>query len=749
MNKRRYFKRSIAVVCSVVVIAIVLLMILNAAIYDSLENNLEQKLVQADQQRVYALGKQFSVFSTTMEGISSSIKQMDRDGVWENEVKLRILLADLCNQLGATIMGICDETGDSVIGVDIDFEVHTGIKKAFETGKSNIVFSDKGPQGEQECLMFNVPIVDKNGDSYVLYATIARRLMSNVFNASTTYKNQNIMVVQREYGNEENPIQVILPMNNRVLQETMMSNVGDVMKQDREDSDKITKDFHKNGYFVERREFPGLPEQYVVVVPLEGMPWYLVTAVPTSETDIYINSATDKVVLLFGIMLWLFVSCIALIMYLQYRNQSQVFSLAYYDGKTGLYNWDYMQMKIAEKEKTFTDMCIAVFDVRGLKYINELYGFHEGDRIIREMAEYFRNHKISDDIFSMYCKLSDDSFGIVLGTDVNDELINAIKKFVSKLKKKISNSFEVKVSAAIAHLEKNKDGNYQLSLDNANRAMEIVKKKQDIIGIYNQELRDEELRQKKLEGDLAEAIRDRDLVVYYQPKYDAKKEILVGAEALVRWNHKEWGFLPPGQFIPIFENNGMIGKIDMYVLEEVCKYIQELKRKGIKPPVISVNLSRAEINDRNLVKKIKKLRKKYDVESDLIEIEITESSMNNNENRLIEISEELHNAGFGLAIDDFGTGYSSFAQLIKMPLDTIKLDKSFLDSYAVEGRGSNVHVFICDVIQIAKHIDCKVVAEGVETKDQRDMLAEADCDMIQGYYYGKPMPVAEFSARLQ
>ena len=115
-----------------------------------------------------------------------------------------------------------------------------------------------------------------------------------------------------------------------------------------------------------------------------------------------------------------------------------------------------------------------------------------------------------------------------------------------------------------------------------------------------------------------------------------------------------------------------------------------------------------------------------------------------NENKLIEISEALHKAGFGLAIDDFGTGYSSFAQLIKMPLDTIKLDKSFIDSYSEEGRGSNVHVFICDVIQIAKHINCKVVAEGVETKEQRDMLAEAQCDIIQGYYYGKPMPASDF-----
>ena len=385
-----------------------------------------------------------------------------------------------------------------------------------------------------------------------------------------------------------------------------------------------------------------------------------------------------------------------------------------------------------------------------MKYINELYGYIEGDRIINALASYLRENEYEEGKFFVYGKLNDDAFAMVVESPIDDNLKKWTKNYLAQIRKDISQNFEVIVSAAIAPVEKNEEGNFQSAVDNAYSALNIARKS-DIytIGIYDQELKEEQVRQKRLERDLPSAVKNKEFVVYYQPKYDAKTEKLVGAEALVRWQHPEIGFMGPGMFIPIFENNGMIGKIDMYVLEEVCHKIKEWTSNKMTVPPISVNLSRAEINDKSLVKTIKKLRSRYGVDSKSIEIEITESSLLNNEDKLMSISKQLQKAGFSLAIDDFGTGYSSLAQLIRMPLNTIKLDKSFIDSYTKDGKGSNVHVFICDVIQIAKHINCYVVAEGVETKDQRDMLADAGCDMIQGYYYGKPMPGEECAKLLE
>ena len=435
---------------------------------------------------------------------------------------------------------------------------------------------------------------------------------------------------------------------------------------------------------------------------------------------------------------------------MQYKKQEEIFKLAYYDNMTGLYNWDYLQGLLENEYNPSDKKVLILLDIKGLKYINELYGYMEGDKIIIALAKFLRNKNFDAEKNVVYGKLNEDEFAIIVKEEINEKLIKKVKNYVFEMKEYLSEQHEVSVDAAIAPLERNEPYNYQGTLDNAYTALEIVKKNKNMqVGVYDQELKNEQIRQKKLENDLQEALKDKQFVVYYQPKYDAQKEILVGAEALVRWQHPEFGFMGPGLFIPIFENNGMIGKIDMYVLEEVCRKLKEWKRDDLFVPPISINLSRAEINDRNLVKSIRKMRKRYDVDSELIEIEITESSMVNNENQLINISKQLKKAGFKLAIDDFGTGYSSLAQLISMPLNTIKLDKSFLDSYSKDGKGSNVHVFICDVIQIAKHINCYVVAEGVETKDQRDMLAEAGCDIIQGYYYGKPMPEGEFAKLLK
>ncbi len=246
----------------------------------------------------------------------------------------------------------------------------------------------------------------------------------------------------------------------------------------------------------------------------------------------------------------------------------------------------------------------------------------------------------------------------------------------------------------------------------------------------------EELQQKALDNN--------EFVVYVQPKYSPVTDEMTGGEALIRWNSPLDGLVPPGKFIPIFERNNFIINIDNFMLEQLAKYQAKWISEGKKPVTISVNLSRVHFADPKLADEILEIVDRYGIDHSLIELEITESAFFEDKEMLLGTIMKLKDAGFELSMDDFGTGYSSMNSLKELPLDVLKLDASFFRG-ADNGRGE---VVVSDAISLAKHLDMQVVAEGVEDKETVDFLARINCDMIQGYYYAKPMPAEEFAGRL-
>ena len=240
------------------------------------------------------------------------------------------------------------------------------------------------------------------------------------------------------------------------------------------------------------------------------------------------------------------------------------------------------------------------------------------------------------------------------------------------------------------------------------------------------------------------ALRAREFQVYLQPKYSTKEEVLSGAEALVRWIHPTEGFVPPYRFIPIFENNGFIIQLDDYMLTEVARQQAKWIAEGEKVVPISVNVSRVHFVKEDLAEHICELVDQFKVPHDVIELELTESAFFDDKEVLLNTIKKLKEYGFKISMDDFGAGYSSLNSLKELPLDVVKLDAEFFRDKGESGRGK---LIVEDTISLAKKLNMRIVAEGIETREQVDFLADLNCDLILGYYFAKPMPISEFEER--
>lgn len=278
-------------------------------------------------------------------------------------------------------------------------------------------------------------------------------------------------------------------------------------------------------------------------------------------------------------------------------------------------------------------------------------------------------------------------------------------------------------------------------VEKAKYAAEIAKEKKNVSYVFF----DESLEQKllyeiKLENMIGPAIRNHEFEIYLQPKVDIVKDVMVGAEALVRWN-SDTGLIMPDKFIPVFEKNNNICELDMYIFEEVCKILRSWidQKKPVVP--ISVNLSRNNIEDDSFIEKMKKYVDKYDIPVQLLEIELTESAFMENQVEIVNIMEKLKKAGFKLSMDDFGSGYSSLNLLAEMPVDVVKIDKGFLKHHNMLGKE---RIVVDNVVKMTKELGIDVICEGVETNEQAKFLKEIGCNKVQGYLYSKPLPLNKF-----
>ena len=409
------------------------------------------------------------------------------------------------------------------------------------------------------------------------------------------------------------------------------------------------------------------------------------------------------------------------------------------DKVSGLYTrsyfFAYLQQMVQRLEKP---MDALVLNLDRFHLINELFGRDEGDRVLATIGELI-SEKLSE-LRGIACRSESDTF--FLFCERQEEYESLMEEMQSKLAA-FAKSRSLRLRAGIYSCEEH-ESDPEAWFSRAKSACDRIRGQYGSLATrYNNELYERTVFHERLIGDIDDAINRRDFVVYFQPKYRIQGEcpVLTSAEALIRWIHPELGFISPGEFIPLFEQNGLIRRVDHYVWRSAAEQIKCWREQyGMSIP-ISVNVSRVDIFDPELEKKLCDILDEFSFAPDDLMLEITESAYADSADRLIEVVNSLRDKGFKIEMDDFGSGYSSLNMLTEIPIDVLKIDMQFIRRMLLDDKNLKLVRLVMD---IAEFLDVPVVAEGVEEEEQLNVLRQMGCDIVQGYYFSPPLPAERF-----
>jgi len=400
-----------------------------------------------------------------------------------------------------------------------------------------------------------------------------------------------------------------------------------------------------------------------------------------------------------------------------------------------------LERTIIEAKRHSSSFALLFIDLDQFKKINDSLGHHVGDEVLIEAAQRLKSSLREEDTL---CRLGGDEFTVILKDIKNPKNAATVaQKILNKMKNPIKiDTHMLHISASIGIALYPDDAT---SMDDlikyADAAMYKAKDEgRNNFQFYSQEMTKEALSKVVLENSLRTAIAEEQFSVYYQPQYDANNESIIGMEALVRWIHPHMGIIPPFEFIPLAEENGLIIDIDRIVMKKAMKQFAQWYEEGLNPGILALNLSMRQLSDNNFMTYLLQTMQEYNFKSSWLELEVTEGQMMSNPEQSIKKLKRLSEMGIEIAIDDFGTGYSSLSYLKKLPLNKLKIDQSFVRDIPDDEEDVAITKAI---IAIGQSLNLRLIAEGVETKEQKDFLIQNGCHFIQGYYYSRPVPAEE------
>ncbi|WP_235423519.1 EAL domain-containing protein [Pseudoalteromonas luteoviolacea] len=427
------------------------------------------------------------------------------------------------------------------------------------------------------------------------------------------------------------------------------------------------------------------------------------------------------------------------------KAESQLHNLSNRDRITGLPNRNLFFTNLKKLSQQGTHHALLVFDLDNFKKINDSLGHQLGDSLLSKLA--MRLNKLCRQQDTFY-RLGGDEFALVMsGTNDIHTITKVAKQFLAAIATpfKMANH-ELVITSSVGIVLFPEDGKTpEILLKNADTAMYHAKQKGNHYLFFNDSMNEQAVKRLQIENLMRFGLKEDHFVVYYQPKMDIRTGKLVGMEALVRFITPKKGIISPGVFIPIAEETGQIIEIGEVVLDKACKDVKRWVDKGLFNGRVAVNLSAKQFSLPDLTARIDIILQKNQLPSYFLELEITEGTVMDDPQEAISIMRSLNSRGIHLAMDDFGTGYSSLAYLKQFPLNTLKVDKAFIDDMGSE-RGRNM---VDSIVTIAHNLDLHVVAEGVEEEEQLALLKQLECQTIQGYYYSKPLSSEEFERFLQ
>ncbi|MBQ3281524.1 MAG: EAL domain-containing protein [Eubacterium sp.] len=407
---------------------------------------------------------------------------------------------------------------------------------------------------------------------------------------------------------------------------------------------------------------------------------------------------------------------------------------------TGLFTRNYFYSYAVKYDQFHEDekMDAIAMNIDNFHLINELYGRLAGNSVLQHLGAYLRD--LRDSTGCIAARLQADQFLVYIPSGKVDYDVIA-----SDVNQHFDTFPDIKVRIRCGvYTDVDKTIEIERRFDRAIQAQNTVRGDfNNSVAYYNDQIQKERLREAQLLAEFDTALEHEQFILYFQPKYNIEKEepYLASAEALVRWRHPDLGMISPGEFIPLFEQNGLIQKLDFYIWKRTIEYMASWKEKYGKEIAVSVNISRMDLYSHGLIRYLEDELDKNGVSRSKLYLEILESAYMDNSDQMIEIVQLMRSEGFKVEMDDFGTGYSSLAMLAQVPVDVIKMDMSFVKDLRSNDRRETMIRLIMD---IAKHLDISVVAEGVEDKDTVNFLKSVGCNTIQGFYFSRPLPEEEF-----
>lgn len=743
-TKEKLIVKSIRIVIGVSILVVILLLgysyILGLKLNSDIKTQLEETSIRNSE---YVNSVINSKINSLIE-ISGRLS-MEKDYTLDQKVES---LKEAKERHGFKRLGIASLDGHVKTVEDDGFCIfNLGDRNYFKeavTGKTCVTAFYKDFVDKEPIIIFGIPIWKDgviNGDEEsILYATISIREFEKLLDIDFFSSAGYFYIIDSD-GN------IILSSIND--DDKLNKNVFELLFNTDSRNKTVIEEIKNNFGTNEKKYFSfyNKGERYMYFTPLNTNDWYMLNIVKSSVVEknkAYIMRLTY---LICGILFVIFALLLVTILRSEKNKNDRLEEVAYVDPLTNGYTYQKFLLEgreILNKTDNDKNMAFLFMDIDGFKFVNEIYGYDIGDEILRHIWNVcYNDHNPDTEVFA---RKNADKFVYLFQYKDLDSLMKRIDNIILKIQNcylKTAKSYLLKPKFGIYPIN-NKNESLDSMCNYAIIACSKVKGKNDeSIEFYADEFGKERIQNKLIEDEMEYAYANKNFVVYYQPKYGSKDKKITGAEALIRWK-KDGTIVPPYKFIPVAEENGFITKLDEYVFEEVCWEQKKLLEMGIEPVPVSVNVSQKHLYFENFVERYSGILETVGIDGKYVQIELTESAMFENKNAIMDIIIKLKNKNFKILMDDFGTGYSSLMMLKSVPIDVMKLDKSFVDDYNEE-KGEMI---IRCVVQLAKEMNISITAEGVETQEQYEFLRELECDDIQGYYFAKPMPEEDYEKLL-
>lgn len=733
-KRKSIFKVGYIVV--LLIISVIVLVWYSYVLKNELRGLVRNTLKEVSNQNILVVQKEIEGDLSALVEISERVASMGETG----EEEILDILRGIEERYSFSRMGFCREDGiaHTTDGDVVDISDREYFINSME-GRNYVSDPIIDAISGEEVIVFSAPV--KSGDSIIgiLYATYQVESLREMLAVSSFEGEGYTYIIERD-GDK-----VVDSTHPTSFQN--MTNIFTSMKDADGRNYQVVTELQRllgsgePGYVI----FYNKVGKYMYVTPLGINDWFLIDVVPVDFMENTSNYIIHRTYFVCGILAIVCAVIAIAILREERRKKQKMQDLLYVDELTGGNTLAKFKKEVERRLQIhYKKLAVVVMDLDDFKLVNELFGFEEGNRVLRHLSKTLQDNCMEGECVG---RSMADRFLMLLCYDEEKEVKQRILKIAEEIQElRLSQTMEYILHPVFGiYYMITGDDDIEEILDCASLAHNMAKQaKSGVYKVYTNEIKEKELQKKQLSDQIEYAYQNHEFVVYYQPKYDSRTKKLAGAEALVRWRRSDGQMVSPGLFVPLAEESGFVCKLDEYVFREVCQAQKRWLDQGLEVVPISVNLSRRHLDNPEFIREYKAILDASGVPIEYIQLEITESAMFEKKDEFLQIMEELHNLGFMILMDDFGTGYSSLMMLKSIPIDVMKLDKSFVDDYDDE-RGEQI---IRCVMRMAQDLRIAITAEGVETEEQYKFLTSIGCDTIQGYYFARPMPEEEYEMRM-